>query len=134
MLLGAITLTIVGGIWLFTRPAASPTGPRPTAIVQTTTPTAVPTLAPTPTPVPLDPGQIGVGFRVRITGTGAAGLSVRTSAGTEAERLVVAEENEIFLVVGGPQSADGYTWWFIRDEVNPEREGWAVQDFLSPTE
>jgi hypothetical protein len=132
MLLGIIGLTVVAGVWLFTKPASSPEGPRPTAIVWTVTPSPTPTLAPTPTPVPVLPGQIGVGFRVTVMGTGGAGLSIRADAGTSAERVHVATEGEVLLVVGGPQDADGYTWWFLRDEVDPAREGWAAQNFLAP--
>jgi len=135
MLLGAITLTIVGGIWLFARPAASPDGPLPTAIVRTATPTPVPTAAPpTATPEPPAPGTIALGRHVQVVGTGASGLSIRSEAGTAAQRLGVANDGEDFVVAGGPQDADGYTWWFVRDEANPDREGWVAQDYLTPTE
>ncbi len=87
---------------------------------------------PTPTPVPVLPDQLGIGVRVTVIGTGAAGLSIRAEAGTSAARINVAAEGEALLIVGGPQVADGYTWWFVRDEANPEREGWAAQEFLAP--
>jgi hypothetical protein len=132
MLLGTITLTMVGGVWLFTKPTTRPDGPRPTAIIWTATPTPIPTLAPTPTPLPVLPDQIGVGVRVTVIGTAGAGLSIRAEAGTSSARINVATEGESLLVVAGPQVADGYTWWFVRDEANPEREGWAAQDFLAP--
>lgn len=134
ILLGAITLTIVGGIWLFTKPTADPEGPRPTAIIWTITPSPVPPQAPTPTPPVLAPGQIGVGIRVTVVGTGGAGLSIRAEASTSAERVNVAADGEVLMVVGGPKQADGYTWWFLRDELDPTREGWAAQDYLSPPE
>ncbi len=130
MLLGAITLTIIGGVWLFARPAATPDGPRPTAVVWTTTPTPIPMELPTPTPAPVTPGM-EIGVRVQVIGTGGAGLNIRSEPGTEAERVAVATEGEALLVVGGPRDADGYVWWFVRDEVTPEREGWAAQDFLA---
>ena len=133
MLLGAIILTIVGGVWLFTRPVAAPDGPRPTAIVRTTTPTPIPTTAPTPTPEPVRPGELGLGVRVTVNGTGGAGLSIRDEAGTTANRVSVADEGSGLLVVGGPVESEGYTWWLVRDELNSQIEGWAVQDFLSPT-
>lgn len=136
MLLGAIVLTIVGGIWLFARDPAAPSGPQPTAVVWTATPTPVPTAAPTPTPEPASilSGVIGVGTRIKIVGTGDVGLSIRADAHTNGERLDVANEGEILLIVAGPEEADGYTWWFLRDESNTAREGWAVEDYLSPTE
>lgn len=36
----------------------------------------------------------------------------------------------MFLVVSGPTEAEDFTWWFLRDEQNPEREGWAVENYL----
>lgn len=134
MLLGAIALTIVGAVWLFTKPTADPDGPRPTAIVWTTTPTVASTSAATPTPAPIASGDVGIGVRVQVNGTGGAGLSIRSDAGTNSERLAVAEEGEVLLVVGGPEDADGYTWWLVRDELDAQREGWVAEDFLSPTD
>jgi hypothetical protein len=58
---------------------------------------------------------------------------MRADASTSAERREIAEEGEVLLVVGGPQEADGYTWWLLRDEANTDREGWAAADFLVPT-
>lgn len=133
MLIGAIVLTIVGGVWLFARNPRTPAGPRPTAVVQTTTPTSVSTPLPTRTPSPEQPGIIGIGTRVLVADTGNAGLSIRVEASTAGERLGVAQDGETLLVVGGPEEADGYTWWFLRDELNSAREGWAVEDFLQPT-
>lgn len=133
MLIGAIVLTIVGGIWLLGRNPSAPAGPRPTAVVRTTTPTPIPTPVPTKTPPPVASGTIGVGTRVKVVDTGNAGLSIRVEASTASERLDVAEDGETLLVVGGPVDVDGYTWWFLRDELNTAREGWAVEDFLSPT-
>ena len=135
LVIGGILLVILTGIWLFTKPPAAPGGPRPTAIVWTATPTPTPTPTPLPTPtpvptLPLSPDEIGIGVRVRVAGTGAAGLSIRTSASTGAERLDVALEGETFIVAGGPLQAESFTWWFLRDETNPEREGWAVANYL----
>ena len=97
MLLGAIALTIVGALWLFTKPAAAPDGPVPTAEIQTTTPTPISTRQPTPTPLPAAPGAIGIGVRITVTGTGDVGLSIRSEAGTAAERVTVADEGEQLL-------------------------------------
>ncbi|HOT92776.1 MAG TPA: hypothetical protein PLJ78_10270 [Anaerolineae bacterium] len=135
LLIGGILLVIVTGLWLFSRPVTLPAGPRPTAIIWTVTPTPThtPTPLPTPTPsptLPLSPTEIGVGVRVRVSGTGAAGLNIRALPGTAAERLYIATEGEVFLVASGPTVADGFTWWFLRDEANPQREGWAVADYL----
>ncbi len=72
-----------------------------------------------------------MGVHVRVSGTGDAGLSIRAEASTGAERLYIATEDERFLIAGGPTAADGFTWWFVRDEINPEREGWAVENYLT---
>ena len=134
MLLGTVILTIVGGVWLFTRTPRPPDELVPTAIVWTTTPTPLSPTFPTTTPAPNTAGAIAIGVRAQVTGTGEVGLSIRAEAGTNAERLAVAKEGETLLVAGGPKQADDYTWWFVRDELNPEREGWVVEDYLRPTE
>jgi hypothetical protein len=134
MLLGAIILTIVGGVWLFTRTPRPSDELVPTAIVRTTTPTPFLATMPTATAMPIASGAIVIGMRVQVTGTGDVGLSIRAEAGTNAQRLAVANEGEMLLIVGGPKGGDGYTWWLIRDELSSEREGWVVQDFLQPTE
>lgn len=135
LLIGGILLVIVTGLWLFSRPTAIPPGPRPTAIVWTATPTPTPTPTPLPTPtpsptLPLSPTEIGVGVRVRVSGTGAAGLSMRATPGTTMERLDIAAEGEVFLVIDGPMVADDLTWWFLRDEAHPQREGWGAANYL----
>ncbi|MGC9346868.1 MAG: hypothetical protein ACP5JG_01915 [Anaerolineae bacterium] len=133
LLVGIIAGTIVVAVWLFTRSPASPDGPQPTAVVWTATPTPTATSQPTLTPLPAaESGAISVGQRVQVSGTGGVGLSMRADASTNAERREVAQEGEVLLVVGGPQEADGYTWWLLRDEENPTREGWAAADFLVP--
>lgn len=134
MLLGGIILTILGGVWLFARNPSEPEGPQPTAVVRTTTPTPVPTAAPTPAPALILPGSMEVGTRVEVIGTGGVGVSIRAEAHTNGERLGVADEGDTLLIVGGPEEADGYTWWFLRDESNAALKGWAVSDYLSPVE
>jgi hypothetical protein len=132
-MLGVVTITVLGGLWLFTKAPASPDGARPTAIIWTATPTPTATPVPTPTLAPVPPDTVGVGVRVMVTGTGDVGLSIRAEPNTTAERLDVALEGETLLVVSGPQEADNYTWWFVRDEATPEREGWVAADYLIPT-
>lgn len=130
-----VAIIIIGGVWFFlTRPPAEPDGPRPTAVLRTATPTLTATPMPTPTPPPVPPGQLGRGIRAQVTGTGSAGLSLRQNAGTGAERIDVAADGEVFLVVAGPEDADGYTWWLLRDQDNPAREGWAAAAYLIPLE
>lgn len=145
-----LALTMVGGmalvglfifsaqLWLQTPP--SPQGPVPTAILITTTPlptptpTATPLPTPTPTPLPPEPTPalgLGIGARVRVVGTGSyGGVNIRTEPSTSAARVDIAREGEEFIIAAGPEVAEGYTWWFIRDPNMPTREGWAASNFL----
>lgn len=129
-LVSGIALIVAGGIWLFTKPPASPPGAIPTAIVQTVTLTASSITIPSPTPSTNTIEGVGIGVRVQVTGTGTVGLSIRSDASTQAERRSVAEEGTIFLVTDGPTEADGLTWWFIKDEADPNIVGWAAAEYL----
>ena len=129
-LLSGIALIIAAGIWLFTKPPASPPG-IPSAIIQTVTLTASAPSLPIPTRLTLS-NEIGIGVRVQISGTGNVGLSIRADASTEAERRAVAQEGDIFLITDGPIEADGLLWWYIKDEVDSTLVGWAAADYLTP--
>ena len=90
--------------------------------------------SPTPTPT-IDPaatGQsgIGVGRYVQITGTGGSGLNIRNNPGTSAEAMFVANESEVFLVIGGPDDLDGYIWWQLNAPYDKARQGWAAENYL----
>jgi hypothetical protein len=131
-LVSGIALIVAGGIWLFTKPPASPPGAIPTAIVQTVTLTASSISLPSPTPPAAVVDGIGIGVRVQVSGTGAVGLSIRSDASTQAERRSIADEGAIFLVTDGPKEADDLVWWFIKDEADPNIVGWAAADYLVP--
>jgi hypothetical protein len=134
LLVGLIAGTIVVAVWLFTRSPAAPDEPQPTTVVWTATltPTATPQSTLTPTPE-APSGEIAVGQRVQVSGTEGVGLSLRADASTSSERRDVATDGEVFLIVDGPKETADYTWWLIRDENDPQREGWAVSQFLTPT-
>ena len=136
LLIAVGILVILGGlVWLFFREAPIPDAPLPTAVLRTATPTPIPTPTPTPTPAPLPTaqsgGDIGIGSRVQVAGTGGVGLSLRSSPGLANERLSVAGEGEIFIVAGGPNESDGLLWWLLKDEADPNREGWAADNYLA---
>jgi hypothetical protein len=131
-LISGIALIVAGGIWLFTKPPASPPGAIPTAIVQTVTLTASVASMPSPTLQNIATGGISIGVRVQVSGTGDIGLSIRADASTEAERRTIAKEGAILLVTDGPKEADGLLWWFIKDEADPNIVGWAAADYLVP--
>jgi len=133
LLIGGIgTLLVVTG-QLLTRQPPLPEGPLPNAEIWTVTPTPLPTATPHPTaggqPSTVS-GDFIVGTRVRVVGTGEAGLNLRSAAGLSAERVDIAVEGTNFIVAGGPAEADGLTWWLLKDETNPQREGWAAENYL----
>lgn len=78
-----------------------------------------------------------VGDRVQVT-MSAGQLSVRQTPGTDAEVVTRANPGQEFTVMGGPQQANGYTWYQIRSD-DGATEGWAAdgdgtERWLSPIE
>ncbi|UCH60562.1 MAG: hypothetical protein JSV61_03540 [Anaerolineales bacterium] len=102
-------------------PSSTPVLPTPT-LAESTPSQEVPPSPP--------PGVIGVGAFVQISGTGGDGLRMRNRPGLEGEVLFLGLESEVFRVVDGPQSADGYTWWFLEAPFDESVRGWAVANFL----
>ena len=47
----------------------------------------------------------------------------------ESQVLFRAAAGAIFDVIGGPQEADGFTWWRLHDP-RFSVEGWAVANYL----
>ncbi|KAF0112488.1 MAG: hypothetical protein FD147_84 [Chloroflexi bacterium] len=76
----------------------------------------------------------GNGFRsgsyVQITGTGSNGLRIRNNPGTNAEINFVANESEVFQVIGGPIVLDNFTWWQLSTPYDQNRQGWAAAEYL----
>lgn len=128
-----ITLIVIG----WTSPRFSPDvgfAPADLTIIPapTHTPlaTAIPTHDPLATPT-LDPDSIHVTGYVQINGTGGDGLRIRLAPGLNTETVFRGEEAEVFVVRDGPQSADGYTWWYLVAPYDETRAGWAAADFLA---
>ena len=92
--------------------------------------TAIPTIDPLATPV-IDQTVINIDGYVQITGTGSDGLRIRSAPGLTSETVFRGEESEVFLVKDGPQSADGYTWWYVVAPYDDTRAGWAAAEFLA---
>ena len=128
-----ITLIIIG--WMSPRfspdvgfaPADLTMIPAPT---HTPNVTAVPTTDPFVTPT-LDPTSINIDGYVQITGTEGEGLRIRLAPGLGGETVFRGEEAEVFIVKDGPQSVDGYTWWYLVAPYDETRAGWAAADFLA---
>jgi hypothetical protein len=98
----------------------------------TVTPTSMQTL-PTDQPIftpTVQPGSIGVGIFVQVSGTGGDGLRLRRGPGLSSEMQFLGLDGELFEVGDGPVDQDGYTWWFVVGSYDETRQGWAASDFL----
>lgn len=85
----------------------------------------LPTIAFVPTPV-----AITVGAAVEVAGVGEQELNIRNRPGlTGSQILFRAPEGSPFDITGGPQEADGFSWWKLRDRQF-KLEGWAVANYL----
>lgn len=129
-----ITLIIIG----WTSPRFSPNiGFAPADLTMIPAPTHTPQFVPTPTVDPLlatpvaGDASIAIGGYVQINGTEGDGLRIRASVGLSGETVFRGEESEVFQVRDGPQTADGYTWWYLVAPYDETRAGWAVADYLA---
>lgn len=105
--------------------------PAPTLTPKVTEPTLMP--SPTPTSIYFLPeGVIGVGIYVQVTGTEGSGLRMRSQAGLNGAVNFTAMDSEVFLVIDGPITADGHTWWHLEAPYDQARNGWSAADFLTP--
>jgi hypothetical protein len=89
-----------------------------------------PTMTPTYDPAATGQSGIKTGLYIQITGTDGAGLNIRSNPGTSSEALFVANESEVFRVVGGPTDLDGYVWWQLTAPYDKSRQGWAAEKYL----
>jgi hypothetical protein len=148
---GLISLVVIVGVCGFAakfvndnRPALSNLTLAPTAtyVIITPTPTdyipptATPYVAPTdipaaPTAAPADTTNdpITVGAQVKIVDTGPTGLNFRKDPARAGEKIGSLPEGSVYEVVGGPQSADGLTWWQLKDPASGQT-GWGAADYM----
>lgn len=90
---------------------------------------AGPTLA--PVILTATPGVIDIGAVVRVVDVGDQQLNIRDAPGVTSSSIVFrVTEGIAFTVVGGPQQADGLTWWQIALADNPARVGWTASNYL----
>ena len=129
-----ITLIAIG----WTSPRFSPdVGFVPADLTIIPAPTHTPnvTIVPTNDPLIATPtlaaNTIGIGGYVQINGTEGQGLRIRSSPGLNSDTVFRGEESEVFVVRDGPQTSDGYTWWYLVAPYDETRAGWAVADFLA---
>lgn len=115
----------------------------PEAIITVLPAASIPTsdlslLIQTPTPtIDLSLGNLNglkPGIFVQISGTGGEGLRIRKEAGKASETNFVANESEVFKIIGGPTKVDDIVWWQLSAPYDEKRQGWAAADYLSKIE
>ena len=128
-----VTLVVIG----WTSPRYSPdVGFAPADLTMIPAPTRTPDVTPVPTNDPnlvtptLAPNTVGIGAYVQISGTEGEGLRIRSAPGLTGDTVFFGGESEVFVVRDGPQTADGYTWWYLVAPYDETRAGWAAADFL----
>ena len=82
------------------------------------------------TQTPNPPGVFSVGMHIHIYKTEGDGLRIRSSAGFDGIPMYLGSEGEEFEIVEGPNINDSKIWWKIESISNPQKIGWAVQDYL----
>jgi len=117
--------TAASALTVIAAPTSTPGIPPPTLTPMPSTP------APTSTPAP---GEMAVGVYVQIHDTGAEGLNIRSEPGLASDVIFSGYDSEVFLITEGPQTADGYIWWYLTASYDATRFGWAAQDFLEVVE
>lgn len=109
----------------------------PTATVQVVV-TAEPTQPPAPTQPAAEPtattatanpatppaAEIAVGSTVTTTEE----VNMRPEASTTGDPVAQIPAGTTLTVIGGPQEADGYTWWQVEDAAGDT--GWVAADFI----
>ncbi|MFQ3565596.1 MAG: SH3 domain-containing protein [Aggregatilineales bacterium] len=86
---------------------------------------------PTLPPVVFTPTPISILVGSTVTVNAPDGLNIRARAGLDGQLLFNASNGTLFRVVGGPELANGLTWWQVEDPANPARGGWAAGDYLN---
>ena len=77
------------------------------------------------------PGVFSLGMKVHIFKTDGDGLIIRSSAGFTGIPIYLGLEREEFEIIEGPKIIDSEIWWRIASIEDPQKVGWAVQDYLN---
>ncbi|MCX6054480.1 MAG: SH3 domain-containing protein [Chloroflexi bacterium] len=75
--------------------------------------------------------EFSIGAYVQITGTGGVGLRIRENPGTGSETIFLANESEVFKIIGGPINNDQFNWWQLQAPYDKNRQGWAAADYIN---
>ncbi|MHB9032233.1 MAG: SH3 domain-containing protein [Anaerolineae bacterium] len=75
------------------------------------------------------PTALAVGSKAKVINTGGAGLNMRAGPSTGQSRIKTLADGALVEVVGGPQTADGFTWYQVKDSSGTI--GWVVDQFLA---
>ena len=76
------------------------------------------------------PGVFSLGMKVRVFKTDGDGLIIRSSVGFNGIPIYLGLEMEEFEIIEGPKIIDSEIWWRIASIEDPQKVGWAVQDYL----
>lgn len=72
-------------------------------------------------------GTFTVGQKLTVTGTGQC-LNIRPGPSTSGDAIACVPDGTAVTVTGGPQDAEGYTWWKVQTD---EGTGWAAGNYLA---
>jgi hypothetical protein len=132
-------LILIAALWFLVIAPAGSAPPRE-ILTPASAPTAWPTVTPmlievptqapaeSPTIAPAQPSTVSVGARVEVVDTGANMLRVRQLPGTSTVTVQIVPDGTKLVIIGGPEEADGYTWWKVDDQAGTV--GWAAGQFL----
>lgn len=72
-------------------------------------------------------GTFTVGQKLTVTGTGQC-LNIRPGPSTSGDAIACVPDGTAVTVTGGPQDAEGYTWWKVQTDNGT---GWAAGNYLA---
>ena len=132
---GLLILLTAMSIGLTTPHQSSTIGFAPADLTMIPAPTSTSNAPATPTIDPFAPSPtptgLALGNYAQITGTNGQGLRIRAKPGLDGEFVFLGYDSEVFLVKDGPQTVDGYEWWYLVAPYDDTRAGWAASDFLT---
>ena len=132
---GLLMLITAMSIGLTTPLQSSTVGFAPADVTMISAPTSTSSAPATPTIDPFAPSPtptgLALGSYAQITGTEGQGLRIRSTPGLNGEFVFLGFDTEVFLVQDGPQTVDGYVWWYLVAPYDEARAGWAASDFLT---